>query len=409
MTTTEPRPGRLTSAVHLPVPPEVEQRPLVPALHRSTGYAFASTEESVAIRTGARPGYVYSRVDNPTADALSAAVAALEGSGLSTPVTGQAFSSGMAATTAVLTAFTGAGAHVVAPRELYGGTHALLDSVLGRFGVGTDFVDTGDAAAVDAALRPETRVVFAETISNPTMTVADLRMLADAAHRAGALLVVDSTFATPVLCRPLEHGADLVVHSATKYIGGHSDATGGVVVGRPELIEQVRSVRQITGGVLAPDEAYLLRRGLMTLPLRLVQHCASALAVATALDGHPALEGVDYPGLPSHRSHALARRLLVGPSGEPCFGGVVTLHVSGGSAAGRGLVDRLRLVTRASSLGGPHTVAQHVASTTHRQLGPEALAAAGITPGSVRLSIGLEDAQDLVADLIGVLDEMKTT
>ncbi|MEU7428126.1 aminotransferase class I/II-fold pyridoxal phosphate-dependent enzyme [Streptomyces sp. NPDC040750] len=404
MTATEPRQSPLTSAVHLPDPPTVAQPPLAPALYRSTGYAFASTEESVAIRTGARPGYVYSRVDNPTADALSEAVAMLEGAGVDQEVHGQSFGSGMAGITATFMALTQAGAHVVAPRELYGGTHSLLERVLSRFGVSSDFVDTSDASAVHTALRPETRVVFAETLSNPTMTVADLRMLADAAHGVGALLVVDSTFATPFVCRPLEHGADLVLHSATKYIGGHSDATGGVAVGRPDLIERLRIIRHTTGAVLAPDEAYLLRRGLATLPLRMARHCASALTVATALQEHRGVERIDYPGLPSHRSHELARRYLADPAGEPCYGGVATLHVRGGEAAGRALVDRLRLITGASSLGGPHTVAQHVASTTHRQLSPEQLTAAGIAPGAVRLSIGLEDPHDLVADLRRALD-----
>ncbi|MFJ5679673.1 trans-sulfuration enzyme family protein [Streptomyces sp. NPDC093097] len=406
MTTTEPGPGPLTSAVHLPDPPAVAQRPLAPALYRSTGYTFASTEESVAIRTGARPGYVYSRVDNPTADALSEAVAALEGAGVDEDVHGQSFGSGMAAITATFMAHTQAGAHVVAPREIYGGTRSLLHGVLSRFGVTSDFVDISDACAVHAALRPQTRVLFAETLSNPTMTVADLEMLADAAHGAGALLVVDSTFATPFVCRPLEHGADLVLHSATKYIGGHSDATGGIVVGRPDLIAPLRSIRHTTGAVLAPDEAYLLRRGLATLPLRMAQHCASARKVATALQQHGGVEHLDYPGLPSHRGHKLARRYLVDPAGEPCFGGVATLHVRGGEPAGRALVQNLQLITRASSLGGSHTVAQHVASTTHRQFTPDELAAAGITPGTVRLSIGLEDPRDLIADLHRALDEL---
>jgi cystathionine beta-lyase/cystathionine gamma-synthase len=394
-------PGEGTRAVHLPPPPVVSQTPLGLPVYRTAAFAFDSSQEYADVLGGVVPGYSYTRVDNPTADAFAQAVAALEGVGRA-DVAGQAFGSGMAAITAVLMAFTSAGSHVVAPREIYGGTYALLTRVLSRFGVSCDFVDMTDIDAVHAAMRPETRVLLAETLANPTMTVADLPALADVAHAADALLAVDSTFASPAVCRPLEHGADLVMHSATKYIGGHSDVTGGVVVGAGDLIAEVRAVRVETGGILAPDEAFLLRRGLETLPLRVARHCANALAVAQAVEGHPRVARVDYPGLASHRDHALATKLF--DAGR--FGAVVTITPHGGRAAGMAFADALRLGTIATSLGGTHTKVGHVASTSHRQLDDAALAAAGIDPGAVRLSIGLEDADDIVADILQALDSL---
>lgn len=394
--------GPQTRAVHLPPIATVTERPLGLPVWRTSAFAFDGAEEYAAILRGERPGYSYSRIDNPTADAFATGVAALEGVGVGASVDAQPFASGSAATTGVLLAALSAGDHVVASSEIYGGTYSLLTRVLPRFGVSTDLVDPRDLDAVAAAMRSTTRVVWAETIANPTLSVADLPGLAAIAHGAGALLVVDSTFATPAVCRPLEWGADLVVHSATKYIGGHSDATGGVVVGRPELIAPVRAMRIETGGMLAPDEAFLLHRGLATLPLRMGRHCASALALAEALQGHPRLTRVDHPGLPTHPDHELAGKLF--DAGR--YGGIVTLTPHGGRAAGIALCDRLRLVSVATSLGGTHSVVSHVASTTHRQLDDAALAAAGIDPAAVRISVGLEDVEDLVADVSAALENL---
>lgn len=343
-----------------------------------------------------RSGYSYSRTDNPSVDAFATAAASLEGEGAA----GQALASGTAATTAVLLALCSAGSHVVAPREVYGGTWALLTRQLARFGVTTTFVDGRDLAAVRAALQDGTAVLWAETLANPTMSVADLPGLSAIAREAGVPLVVDSTFAPPPVCRPLEHGADLVVHSATKYHGGHSDVTGGLVVGDPGLVARVREVRVDTGASLGPDDAVLLHRGLATLPLRVERQCATALQVVTALEQHPRVRAVDHPGLPSHRDHELAVRLL--HPGR--YGAVLTVTPHGGRPAGLALVDGLRLVARATSLGGTVTKAVHCASTTHRMLSGQALADAGIDPGAVRLSVGLEDAEDLVADLVQALD-----
>lgn len=390
--------GENTRAVHLPSPPVPGQVPLGTPIWRTAAFSFESAEEYADILNGRKPGYSYSRVDNPTADAFSSAVAALEGFRLEMPIAGQAFASGMAAISAVFWALTHTGAHVICPAAVYGGTYGLLDSLLSRFGVETDFVDITDLDQVAAAIRPTTRVIWAETLANPTMAVADIGALARIAHEADGLLVVDSTFATPVVCRPLEHGADLVVHSATKYIGGHSDATGGVVVGSAGLLAAIRHVRIDTGGMLAPDEAFLLRRGLETLPLRVRRQCDTASTFAAAMARHPGVGRVDYPGLPDHPGHETARRQFdAGPEGTR-FGAVVTVTPYGGEEAGLAFANGLQLAQVATSLGGTHTKVSHVASTTHRQMDADALRAAGIDPGAVRFSIGLEDADDLILD-----------
>jgi cystathionine beta-lyase/cystathionine gamma-synthase len=353
------------------------------------------------------PGFAYGRIDNPTVAAFAAGVAALEGAAAPEDVAGQAFSSGMSAITTVFMTFLRSGSHVVAPAPVHGGTYSLLMSVLSRFGVTADFVDYADLRKVRAALRPATRIIFAETLADPTMAVADIRGLYRMAREAEAMLVVDSTLATPVVCRPLEHGADLVIHSATKYIGGHDDATGGVVVGRPHLIERLREVRVDTGAALSPDDAFLLRRGLETLPLRVRRMCATASVFAAAVAKHPRVRRVEYPGLVTHPGHELARHLFdSGPEGTR-FGACVTVVPHGGYDAGIRLADSVRLAGVASSLGGTHTRASHVASTTHRRLYDAAPADSGIDAGAVRFAIGLEDAEDLIVDVTAALDMME--
>ncbi len=395
----QPR-GENTRAVHPPPAPVPEQTPLGLPVYRTAAFSFGSAQEYADLLHDVRPGYSYSRVDNPTSDAFAQAVAALEAANLDREVAGQPFGSGMAAISTVVMALTRAGAHVVAPREVYGGTYGLLTSVLDRFGVRATFVDGTDLDAVRAAIRPETAVLWGETLANPTMSVANLPALSAISREAGLTFVVDSTFASPAICRPLEHGADVVVHSATKYIGGHSDTTGGVAVGSPELMAKVRHNRIDLGGMLAPDEAFLLYRGLATLPLRVERHCRNALVVATALAEHPRVARVDFPGLPGHRDHALAGTLF--DAGR--YGAIVTVTPNGGREAGMALCDRLRLVSIATSLAGTHSKVSHVATTTHRQLSESALVAAGIDPGTVRISVGLEDPEDLVADLEQALD-----
>ncbi|WP_405008942.1 trans-sulfuration enzyme family protein [Kitasatospora sp. NBC_01539] len=389
-----------TVAVRPPAPPAVPApavgrgagRPAVPPVHRAATFTFESSAEFAAVMADHTLGYVYSRIDNPTSDTFAAAVAALEGA-----EAGQPFSSGMAAITTTLLAFLSAGDHVVAQRSLYGGTHHVLTRLLPRWGIGVSLVDSPGEAA--AAMSATTRLVWCETISNPTLRVADIPGFAEAAHRGGALLVVDSTFATPSVCRPLALGADLVLHSATKYIGGHSDATGGVVVGDRRHLEPVRALRTELGGTLAPDEAFLLLRGLQTLPLRVERQNRTAALLAAALHGHPAVAAVDFPGLPGHPDHDRAVALF-----EPGrFGGIVTVTPYGGAETAQRLCDSLRLCDIVTSLGGTTTGVSHVASTSHRQLGEEELAAAGIAPGAIRIAVGLENPDDLIADFAGAL------
>ncbi|WP_283134178.1 trans-sulfuration enzyme family protein [Rhizohabitans arisaemae] len=398
------RQGENTRAVHLPPPPRPTQTPVGLPIWRTAAWSFEDSQEYADVLGDKVPGYSYSRVDNPTVAAFASGVASLEGAAAPEDVAGEAFASGMAAINAVFTTFLRTGTHVLAPAPVFGGTYSLLVNVFRRFGVEVDFVDFTDLGRVRASVRPNTKILFAETLANPTMAVADLRGLYRVAREAGALLVVDSTFATPVVCRPLEHGADLVVHSATKYLGGHSDCTGGVVVGRPDLMAKIRNVRIDTGGVLSPDDAFLLRRGLETLSLRVRRHCATAMVFAAAVAKHPAVRRVDYPGLPDHPGHQLARRLFdSGPEGTR-YGACVTITPHGGFEAGVALADAVRVARVATSLGGTHTLVSHVASTTHRQLDHAALTASGIDAGAVRFSIGLEDAEDLIVDVTKALD-----
>jgi cystathionine beta-lyase/cystathionine gamma-synthase len=388
-----------TRAVHAPRPDFSQVRALGLPTYRTTAFEFDTAQDYADVLSDRAVGYTYSRIDNPTADAFALGFASLEAHGLDRPVAAQPFASGMAAISTVLLALCSAGSHVVAPAAVYGGTYGVIDHLLRRFGVEATFVDVTDTAAVQAAIRDTTVLVWTETIANPTTAVADLPALAAVCGEAGIPLCVDSTFAPPPVCRPLAWGADLVVHSATKYIGGHSDVTGGVVVGDVELVAAVRKARVDLGGSLAPDEAFLLHRGLATLPLRVARHCATAAVVAVAIADHAGIEHVDYPGLPTHPQHQLATKLFAaGPEGTR-YGAIVTITPKGGREAGFAFADRLRVAQVATSLGGVHSVVSHVASTTHRQFDDVALAAAGISPGAVRFSIGLEDPDDLIADI----------
>jgi cystathionine beta-lyase/cystathionine gamma-synthase len=389
--------GEGTRAVHGPARRAVRQTPLVPPIYRSSTFVFENAQQMADVFAGGEQGWSYSRTDNPTAQAFADAVAALEAPG----AVGQPFVSGSAAVASTFMALCSSGSHLVVPQEVYGGTWTLLTNQLARFGVTTSFVDMTDPAAVQLALRPETALVWGEVMANPSMTVTDLPAISAIARSAGIPFVVDATFASPAICRPIEHGADLVVHSATKYFGGHSDVTGGVVVGRPDLIALVRAVRIDLGGSLGPDDAALLLRGLQTLPLRVARQCESALALATAAAAHRKVKRVDYPGLADHQGHALATKLF----DKGRYGAIVTVTV-GSRNEGMKLVDSLELIALATSLGGTVSKAVHVPTTTHKSLDAEALAAAGIGPGTVRISVGLEDADDLIADLTQALNAL---
>jgi methionine-gamma-lyase len=368
--------------------PRVDQEPTSVPIYQTATFSSADTEGLDAVTTDAVPGYVYSRLDNPTTTALGDAIAELEGT-----EAGYALASGMAAIHAALLSLVRARDRVVCTKAVYGSTRSLLLHVLAPMGVETEFVDATDHDAVERALaaRPA-RVLYAETLSNPTMVVVDHRPLVELAHRHGAAYVVDNTFASPYVCRPAELGADLVVESATKYIGGHSDVLAGTVAGSARLIDEVRRIQIDTGGTLAPLAAFLVLRGLATLGVRLDRHAATAMALAEWLERQEGVTRVHHPLLASHPQHAVAIRQFHRSSGMFAF------ELAGGRAAARAFIDALTVPALTASLGSIHTMVVHPPSTTHRQLDDAELAEAGIGQGLLRCSVGLEDVEDLLAD-----------
>jgi len=368
--------------------PKVTQIPSAIPIYQSAAFSTADAAELGDVLTGARPGYAYSRIDNPTTAALGAAVAELEGA-----ETGLSFATGMAAIHAALVSNVSAGQTIVVTQAVYGTTRDLLVKVLSRLGVATEFVDPTDLDAVDAALvRTRSPLLYVETVSNPTIVVSDIEALAEAAHRRGALLLVDNTFASPYACRPIERGADLVMHSATKYLSGHADVLAGVVVGSRERVDALRPILVGAGAALAPLAAFLVLRGLPTLAIRMERHSATAIELAAWLEGQDIVERVHYPGLPGNPGYAIAVRQL------DVFGGMLAFELRGGREAGRAFLDAMQIAERTASLGAFRTITSHPPSTTHRQLDAAALAASGIAPGLLRCSVGLEDVEDLRED-----------
>jgi cystathionine beta-lyase/cystathionine gamma-synthase len=388
--------GFQTRAIHGAALPPVDQRtPSVPIYQTST-FRFDDADdyaETIAFR---RPGYTYTRgYGNPTLDAFEALIAELEET-----ESAMSFASGMAAIHTLWTAHAAAGSRIVASRELYGGTYGLATRVFPRFGVTVDLVDAHDLEAVAAAL-PGASLFHVEVIANPTMSVADLEALGALCRAASVPAVVDNTFASPYLCTPSRFGFDYSLHSTTKYLGGHHDHTGGVIATNAAARSVLRDAVIDTGGTMAPFEAWLAMRGIMTLGLRMDRHSATALALATFLEGHAKVERVHYPGLVSHPDHDVATRIL--PRG---CGGMLAVEVQGGVEGGKAFCDALELAWVATSLGGTHTLVGHAASTTHRQYAPEARRAAGIADGLVRMSVGLEDAEDLIDDVGRALEKL---
>ena len=371
--------------------PSAPQPPVNVPIYQTSTFEVESAVELAELLEFSRPGHSYTRYSNPTNEALERALAELEGADACVVT-----ASGMAAVHAVCLSTLRAGEELLIPRAVYGGMVGLASRVLERSGISTRAVDTTDLDAVAAAIGPATRLVWIETISNPTTAVADIGAIAELAHRHGAILAVDGTFATPYLSNPLALGADLVVHSLTKYIGGHSDIVAGAVLGGTQAVAAARHILIDTGGTAAPLHAFLALRGLKTLALRMERHSATALSVAGALERAEGVELVRYPGLASHPQHALARRTLR----DGKAGGMLAVELSGGRAAGERFLDRLDVAVHATSLGSAETLCSHPASSSHRQLGDDQLALAGLSPGTVRVSIGLEDPADLVEDLV---------
>ena len=383
--------GFSTKAIHHGYDPRDHQGALVPPVYLTSTFTFASAEQGGRCFAGEAPGYIYTRISNPTLALLESRMAALEGGAAAI-----AFGSGMGAITATLWTLLRPGDEIVVDKTLYGCTFAFLHHGIGQFGVRVTHVDMTDPAAVERAMAGKPKLVYFESPANPNMRLVDIAAVAAVAHRAGALVVVDNTYCSPYLQQPLALGADVVVHSATKYISGHGDVTAGIAVAASaELAERIRlqGLKDMTGAVLSPQDAALLLRGLKTLALRMDRHCANAMAVARALQAHPAVAKVHYPGLESDPQHALAKRQMRQP------GGMIAFELHGGIEAGMRFIDGLRMVACAVSLGDAESLAQHPASMTHSTYTVEERAAAGISDGLVRLSAGLEDAADLLADI----------
>jgi cystathionine beta-lyase/cystathionine gamma-synthase len=365
--------------------PRVDQPPTSVPIYQAVTFTSEDAAELGDVLTGARPGYAYSRVDNPTVAALAAAVADLEGADAGV-------------------ALVSAGDRIVATKASYGTSRALFDGALRRLGITTDYIDVTNLDAVDAALAGgPARVLYAETIANPTIVVADHRRLAEIAHRHDARYVVDNTFASPYLCRPIELGADLVVESATKYLSGHSDVLAGTVVGSDELIAAVRSLLVDTGAALAPHSAFLVLRGIATLAIRMERHSATAAALASWLERQPGVTRVYHPALDSHPQAVVASRQLA------LGGGMLAFELDGGRRAGAAFIDAVTIPALTASLGSVFTMVVHPPSTTHRQLDDAALTEAGITAGLLRASVGLEDLEDLKADFGTGLEAARRT
>ncbi len=382
--------GFATQAIHSgAVTPSTHGQAIGTPIVQTSSFAFESVEAMEATITQPGLGFVYTRVNNPTIDAMERVVAELEQGEASV-----AFASGMAAIHAAVLACMTSGEHMIAPASLYGGAYNLFTGLFAELGLQTTFAEDLSLETLDSCIKDNTKLLYLETIGNPLMRVPDLPKLIRWAQARGLKVIVDSTFATAYLSRPLEYGADLVLHSASKYLGGHGDLIGGITVGKGALINQVRSHAINAGGVMAPLTAWLVLRGIKTLPLRMKQHCHNALEVARFLAQHPQVQAVHYPGLESHPDHALARECL-----ENGFGAVVSLELSGTKERATGFCNTLERFQRAGSLGDTHSLVLQPAMASHRGLSEEALTKAGISPGFVRLSIGLEDAQDLVDDL----------
>lgn len=382
--------GFATRAIHHGYDPQSEQGALTPPLHLTSTFAFESAEAGGEMFAGTRKGHIYSRISNPTLDLLERRVADLEGA-----EAGLATASGMGAITALLWTFLAPGDEVIVDKTLYGCTFAFMRHGLSRFGITITHVDLTDPANLVPALSDKTKLVYFETPANPNMRLVDIAAIAEIAHARGSKVVVDNTYASPALTRPIELGADFVVHSATKYLGGHGDLIAGMVAGRAEDLVKVRleGLKDMTGAVLAPFNAMLILRGLKTLELRMARHSETAGVIARMLEAHPAVATVYYPGLESFPQHELAKRQMAK------FGGMIAFELKGGYTAGIAMMNRLQLIQRAVSLGDAETLIQHPASMTHSTYSPEERREFGIADGLIRLSVGLEDAADLLADL----------
>lgn len=386
-----------TMAIHHGYDPMENEGALTPPLHLTSTFVFETAEAGGNMFAGEQAGHIYSRISNPTNDLLERRIAVLEGA-----EAGLALASGMGAITATLWTLLAPGDEIILDKTLYGCTFSFMHHGLAKFGVKVTHVDLTRAENLKAAISDKTKVVYFETPANPNMRLVDIRAVSDIAHANGTKVVVDNTYATPYLTQPIKHGADIVVHSATKYLGGHGDVVAGLLVGSAELVADIRlqGMKDMTGAVMAPFNAMLILRGLKTLELRMDRHCSSASTIAAMLETSPAVQKVWYPGLESFEQNELAKQQM------SQFGGMIAFELTGGKQAGIEMMNKLELVSRAVSLGDAETLVQHPASMTHSTYSTEELAEHGISEGLVRLSIGLEGVDDVLADLAQALPKL---
>ncbi len=378
-----------TKAIHAGTPHHSQYGEVSVPIFQSSTFSFPCAEDGAARFSGSQSGYIYTRMGNPTINALEENVAALENG-----FKGMATATGMAAITTVFLSLLSKGAHVVSGDCVYGPTRVVLESTLSKFGIESTFVDTSDLEQVRTAVRPNTRIIFLETPANPTMKISDIEGAVKIARRHGAILVVDNTFASPFLQRPIERGVDVVVHSLTKFINGHSDVVGGMIVTRDEsLYKQIKPVLNQFGGTMDPHQAWLILRGVRTLHLRVERGQENAQKLAVFLRRHPMVEWVLYPGLPDHPQHELAKSQMDG------FGSMIAIGVKGGLQGGRIVMNNVHLFTLAVSLGGVESLIEHPASMTHASVSAHERQQAGISDELVRISVGCEDYEDLRDDL----------
>ena len=386
--------GFSTRAIHLGHDPQDHEGALTPPLHLTSTFAFDTVQDGGAAFAGEAPLHIYSRISNPTLDLLEKRIASLEGGEAAV-----AFSSGMGAITSVLWTYLNPGDEVIVDKTLYGCTFSFMRHGLDRFGVTITHVDMTDPAKLEAAMNEKTRIVYFETPANPNMRLVDIEAICAISTKHGAISVVDNTYSTPYLTRPIEMGADIVVHSATKYLGGHGDLVAGLAIGTAEAMTEVRLVgmKDMTGAVMAPFNAMLILRGIKTLSLRMDRHCQSAMTVAEMLENHPAVSKVYYPGLASFSQHDLAKKQMSD------FGGMIAFELAEGYDAGLTFMNALTMIQRAVSLGDAETLIQHPASMTHSTYTPEERTEHDISEGLIRLSVGLEEVEDILSDLEAAL------
>jgi len=388
--------GFSTRAIHKGHDPQQYHGALNPPVYLNATFAFESTEQGQKRFLGEEPGYIYSRVGNPTETVLEEKLANLEGGEAALAV-----ASGMGAITSLIWSYVEPGDEIVIDKTLYGCTFAFFSEGIKKFGVEPRFVDFTQPAELQQALSAKTRFLFFETPSNPNMRIIDIAKVCDMAHEIGARVIVDNTYCTPYLQRPIEMGADFVVHSLTKYLSGHGDLVSGAIIGPGEDIQHIHyfGVKHMTGAVISPFDAYLTIRGLKTLEIRMDRHCQSAQKLAEAIKRHPGVEQIYYPGLVSHPQHELAKKQMHD------FGGMIAFELKGGYEAGIRFMDSVQLAMRAVSLGEAETLVQHPASMTHITYPPEIRMQHGISEGLIRISVGLENLDDLMTDIQQALDK----